>query len=139
MSDSAAPWTVAHQAPLSTRFPRPAYWSGLPSPTQGDLPDPGREPASFMSPALAGRFFTTSATWEALQRAHDKRLEANLCALGKSLFPPGMLSHSSPPAHTWSSFRTCLLNRNLLFIPAFTSQDLRWKREFTFTGSLPHA
>ena len=135
----ATPWTVARQAPLCTRFPRPSYWSGLPSPTPGDLPDPGIEPASFMSPALAGRFFITSATWEALQRAHDKRSEANLCALGKSLFLPGMLSHSSPPAHTWSSFRTCLLSRNLSFIPAFTSQDLRWKREFTFTGSRPHA
>ena len=41
------------------------YWSGLPLPPQGDLPDPGIEPMSFMSPALAGRFFTTSATWEA--------------------------------------------------------------------------
>ena len=39
--------------------------SGLPSPPLGDLPDPGIEPMSLKSPALAGRFFTTSATWEA--------------------------------------------------------------------------
>ena len=42
-------------------------WSELPGPPPGTLPDPGIEPASFMSPALAGGFFTTSATWEAWQ------------------------------------------------------------------------
>ena len=56
------PWTAAHQAPLSMRFSRQEYWSGLPCPPPGDLPDPGIEPASLMSPALAGRSFTT---WEA--------------------------------------------------------------------------
>ena len=40
--------------------------SGLPFPPPGDLPDPGIEPASLLSPELAGRFFTTSATWKAL-------------------------------------------------------------------------
>ena len=58
-------WTVPHQAPLSMRFPRQEYWSGLPCPPLGDLPNPGIEPMSLMSPALAGGFFTTSATWEA--------------------------------------------------------------------------
>ena len=87
LSDSAAPWNVARQAPLSVGFskkehwsglPSPApmtvnsvqsmafcrqeYWSGLPFPTSGDLPNTGIEPAS---PALAGRFLTTSATLEA--------------------------------------------------------------------------
>ena len=38
-------WTGAHQAPLSMRFPRQEYWSGLPFPSLGDLPDPGIEPA----------------------------------------------------------------------------------------------
>ena len=57
MSNSfAAPWTAAHQAPLSMRFARQEYWSGLPFPSPGDLPCPGIEPAS---PALAGRLFTT--------------------------------------------------------------------------------
>ena len=55
-------WTVAGQAPLSTGFTRQEYWSGLPYPPPGDLPDPGIEPASH---ALAGRFFTTTATWGA--------------------------------------------------------------------------
>ena len=57
--------TVAGQAPLSMGFPREEYWSEWSLPPPGDLPDPNIEPASPMSPALAGRFFTTSATWEA--------------------------------------------------------------------------
>jgi len=48
---------VAHKASLSTGFPRQEYWSGLPFPPSGDLPDPGIELAS---PALAGGFFTGS-------------------------------------------------------------------------------
>ena len=44
---------------------RQEYWSGLSCPPPGDLPDPGIKPTSLMSPALAGRFFTTSASWEA--------------------------------------------------------------------------
>ena len=59
-------WTVACQAPQSMGFPRQEYWNGLPFPSPGDLPDPEIEPMSLMSPALAGGFFTTSATWEAL-------------------------------------------------------------------------
>ena len=54
-------WIVACQAPLSMEFLRQEYWSGLPFPTPGDLPDPGIKPASFMSPALAGEFFNTCA------------------------------------------------------------------------------
>ena len=46
-------------------LPRQEYWSGLPSPPPGGLPDPGIEPACLASPALAGGFFTTSAVWEA--------------------------------------------------------------------------
>ena len=59
-------------------FSRQEYWSGLPDPPPGDLPDAGTKPASLMSPALAGRFFilllfclfTTSATSEALYYGH---------------------------------------------------------------------
>ena len=51
--------TVACQAPLSMGFPRQVYWSGVPFPPPGDLPDPGMEPESPASPALAGGFFTT--------------------------------------------------------------------------------
>ena len=56
----ATPWTVAHQAPLIMGFSRLEYWSGLPFPTPGDLPNPGIEQTSPVAPALAGRFFTTA-------------------------------------------------------------------------------
>ena len=59
MSDSLQPPALAHQAPLSVGFPRQKYWSQLPFPTPGDLLDPGIKPASLVSPALAGRYFTT--------------------------------------------------------------------------------
>ena len=59
------PWTVACQPPLSMAFSRQECWSGLSFPSPEDLPDPGIKPVSLMSPALAGRFLTTSATWEA--------------------------------------------------------------------------
>ena len=55
----AIPWTVAFQAPLSVGFSRKEYWSGLPFPSLGDLPDPGIEPTCHTSPALADGFFTT--------------------------------------------------------------------------------
>ena len=58
-------WTVACQAPLSMWLSRQEYWSGWPCPPPGDLPDPGIEPFPLRSPTLAGRFFTTSTTWEA--------------------------------------------------------------------------
>ena len=48
------PWTIARQAPLSMGFSRQEYWSGLPRPSPGDLPNPGIEPESLTSPALAG-------------------------------------------------------------------------------------
>ena len=47
-------------------FLKQECWSGLPFPSPGDLPDLGIEPASLASPALAGEFFITSASWEAL-------------------------------------------------------------------------
>ena len=55
-------WTVAHQAPLSEGFSRQEYWSGLPCPPPWDLPNPGIELTSLMSPALADGFLATSAT-----------------------------------------------------------------------------
>ena len=58
-------WAAASQVPLFMEFPRQEYWSGLPRPPPEALPDPGIEPKSRMSPALASSFFTTSATWEA--------------------------------------------------------------------------
>ena len=60
------PMDCSPQAPLSMKFSRQEYWHGLPCPPPGDLLNPGIEPTSLISPALAGGFFTTSVIWEAL-------------------------------------------------------------------------
>ena len=59
-----AQWTIAQQAALSMEFSRQEYWSELPCPPPEDIPEPAIEPTSLVSPALAGGFFTTGATWE---------------------------------------------------------------------------
>ena len=65
MSDSFVTlWTIACQAPLAKRFSRQEYWSGLPFPSPGDLPNRGIKPTSLVLPALA-KGFLTAATWEA--------------------------------------------------------------------------
>ena len=56
-------------------FSRQEFWSGLPFPPPGDLPNPGTEPASLMFPALAGEFFTTGTTWEATLSLHDMLID----------------------------------------------------------------
>ena len=61
MSNSATLWTVAHQGPQLMGFSRQEYWRGFPCPPSEDLANPGIKPRS---PALAGEFFSTSATWE---------------------------------------------------------------------------
>ena len=66
-------WTAVLQAPLSMGFSRPEHWSGLPCLPLGDLPDTGIQLPSLTSPAFAGRFFTTSATWE------DPKYSENIC------------------------------------------------------------
>ena len=58
------PWTVSQQTPLSMGFSRGEYLSGLPCPCPGDLPNPEIKHTSLESSALAGGFFTSSATWE---------------------------------------------------------------------------
>ena len=55
----ATPWTIAHQAPLSVEISKQEYWSGLPLPTPGDLPNPVIELESLVFPALADGLFTT--------------------------------------------------------------------------------
>ena len=68
-------------------FSRQEYWNGLPCPSPGDLPNPGIESMSLLSPALAGRFFTTSTTWEALVRLW---IRINLLMQGKTQFINGV-------------------------------------------------
>ena len=77
--------TVAHQTPLSMGFSRQEYWSGLPFPTPGDLPNPGTEPSSPASPALAGRFFTPAPPGRPVfSQVGDNKYETwflNLCTV----------------------------------------------------------
>ena len=72
----ATMWTVTCQDPLFLGFFRQEYWSGLPCPSPGHLPDPGIKPTSLMSPALAGEFFTNSAAEEALDSYIDVKIIA---------------------------------------------------------------
>ena len=65
---------VAHQAPLSMGFSRQEHWSRLPCSPPGDLPNPWIKPSSLMYPELAGRFFSTSTTWEASYSLYIKIL-----------------------------------------------------------------
>ena len=79
-------WTEAHQFPLPMGILQARILEGaaigVPFPPPGDLPDPGTEPVSLMSPALAGGFFTTGATWEAQNISGTERnrsLESATC------------------------------------------------------------
>ena len=75
----AIPWTVAHQAPLSMGFSRQEYWSGLPCPPPGDLPNPGIKSMSLTSLALAGGLLTTSTAWEAPWVSTSYEIKPNIC------------------------------------------------------------
>ena len=122
----ATPWTVAHRVPLSMGFSRQEYRSGLLCPSSGCLPNLGIESVSLRSPALVGRFFTTSATWEVLlchQFSSVAQLHLTLCdpmncstpglpvhhqlpeftqthahQVGDAIQPSHLLSSTSPPA-----------------------------------------
>ena len=78
VSDSVAPWTVAHQATLSMEFSRQEYWSGLPYPSPRDLPDPGVEPGS---PTLQADF---------LQSEPPGKQHPVCCTINIELFPSSL-------------------------------------------------
>ena len=99
--DSAMLWTLACQAPLAVAFSRQEYWNGLPYPLPGDLCDPRIEPESLQSPALAGKFFTTSITWEAL-----------LCILYLLNTPD--IAPTFPSILIWNNFFVLYLSLNSL-------------------------
>ena len=79
-------WTVACQAPLSVGFSRQEYWSGLPCPPSGDLPDPEIEPMSFTSPGSAGGFFTTRTSFQILELIGIQIPVLNFLTQGMTLF-----------------------------------------------------
>ena len=88
-------WAIASQTSLSKGFSRQEYGSGLPSPPPGDVPKPEIKPASPTSPALAGGFFTTSATWEAsLTHIYDYISSLTFSSVQ---FSPSVTSHSLQP------------------------------------------
>ena len=116
----ATPWTITLQAPLSMGFPLQEYWSGMPCPPSGDLPDSGIKPTSPASPALVGRFFTTeplrkpSRNHDSLSRglSHSSDGKESSCNAGD----PGVGNHNPPQISTTSAF-VCLFFLNLnLFI-----------------------
>ena len=75
------PWTVAHQAPLSMEFSMQKYWSGLPFPSPGGLPDPGIESRC---PSLAGEFFTTEPSlWIYIPTSYlsVKKISSHICVI----------------------------------------------------------
>ena len=74
-------WTTAHQAPLSMGFSRQEYWAATSS--SRDLPDPGIEPRSLVSPALAGGFFTTEPPGKSKEHLSDAKRCIKLWRSGK--------------------------------------------------------
>ena len=97
----ATPWTVAYQAPLSMEFSRQEYWSGLPHPPPGDLPDPGIEPASLPSPALTGKFLNAPNKRRRLtgwmrMRVYALPLAASVCLSPQTAMPPSLWDCAFP-------------------------------------------
>ena len=108
-------WTVAHQASLSIGLSRQEYWNGLPVPSPGNLPSPGIEPKS---PALAGRFFTASASWESGKDAGGGGLVAKSCL---TLATPWTVARQA----SWSM--------------GFSRQEYKSGLPFPFPGDLPNS
>ena len=79
-------WTIACKTPLFMGFSRQKCWSGLSCPPPGDLPNPGIEPESLMSPTLAGGFFTTNSTWDTLNNTTINILKC-ISVFLEDLFP----------------------------------------------------
>ena len=122
-------WTVAHQAPLSMGFPRQESWSRLPFPSPGDLPMPGVKPSSLMSPALADRFFTTSATWEA--KTLTFLIEGEMCMRAEPLQSCPTLCDSVDCSQSGFSVLGILQARILEWIAMLFSRGSSWPRDWT--------
>ena len=145
-------WTVAGQAPLSMGFSRQEYWSGLPCPPPGDLPNPGIKPRSLRSPALAGRLFTTSATGEAQQGNPTQQWKRRTADAYNNLDPVSVGhrdvlpdAESQTEKHTlWVHVREVLKQANGLYGDSHQiSEKEREQREcpafYTLTGSGGHS
>jgi len=96
-----SPWTVAHQSPLSVRFPRQEYWSGLSFPIPWDLPDPGIKFPFRVSPALAGGFLLLHQL-ESLMKIDQIRSDQSCPTLCNPMnhSTPGLPVHHQLPEFT---------------------------------------
>ena len=150
----ATPWTAACQAPLPMGFSRQEDWSGLPCPPPGDLPDPGIESASVMSPALARGFFTPRVTHrEAPHRVLTKIRTAQAHAPATGPQTPGCVPEPSPGPvslpYSGSQALCCSGHSSGILKPAYPSatprscpgEHLYFKRKMSmFVGrGCPHA
>ena len=111
------PWTVAHQAPLSMVFSRQEYWSGLPCPPPGDLPDPGMGPRS---PSLQANSLPSGPPGKPQRSYAVLCLVAQLCAI---LCDP---MDCSPPG---SSVHGILQARKLEWVTTSCSRGFSWPRD----------
>ena len=123
----AVPWTVACQAPLSLGFARQEYWSGLPFPPPGDLPDPGIEPAFPVSPTLTSRFFATEPPGKPISR-----YKAPLVQSLKRISPYSFLRVWLGQVHISRGWRLDLWNLNA------SLKIFNQSSHFSTTWSSPH-
>ena len=105
------PPTTPHrcQVPPSTGFSGQEYWRGLPYPPPGDLSDPGMEPASLMSPALAGGFFTTTCSAASVELTHP-----GSASLEKGMASPFSILALRTPWTVWKGQRIGHWKMNLV-------------------------
>ena len=117
------PWTIACQAPLSMGFSRQKYWSGLPCPPPGHLPDPGIEPESLASPAMAGKFFTTSPIWED-HDANFKCKHKNIQLICRNTETAQFIAHTCIEIPFLLGQRKCCMKLGQLFLFHFLIYSL---------------
>ena len=150
MSNSAIPWTVACQAPLSTEFSRQVFWSGLPFPSPGDLPNPGIEPRSptlkadslpsepsvqFSSVQFSCLVMSDSLQPHGLQHARvacpspSPGVCSNSCWIGDAIQPSHPLSSPSPPAPSPSQHQSLFQWVNSLHeVAKVLERPVLWER-----------
>ena len=142
----ATPWAIDHQAPLSMECSRQEYWSGFPFPPPGDLPHPRIKPSSPVSPALAGEFFTTSATFSpTVQFSSVAQLCPTLCDPMNCSMPclpvhhqPKLMSIKSvmPSSHLILCHPLLLLPPTPPSIRVFSNEStlrMRWPKYWSFS------
>ena len=109
-------WTIALQAALSMGFSRQEYWSRLPCPPPGDLPNPGIKPASFKSPALAGEFFillVPPGKPQDLSNVYQEKQGRIVVGMPRSL----CFTFSATRQHTVQENRCSMLRMSAIFFP----------------------